>query len=105
MDSSETLRQAISELRDLVVLSERAIEKELGGVLPLSARHELSSAIGRAFEVGSAYGKLAELERQNTTRTTPPPEGYDDDYVPPPTPYIGHPAARRGKGSNGKGHT
>lgn len=96
-------RQAISELRDLVVLSEKRLETISGWPLTMAARHELSSAIGRAFEVGAAYGRAAMLEQQRAeyaANSAPPSES--DDYNPPPTPYIGHPARRRSdKGGNG----
>jgi hypothetical protein len=91
-------KQAISELRDLVILSERDIERGLGGSLPLAARHALSSAIGRAFEVGAAYGRLSLLEQQQAeyVANLTPPEPPDNDPLPI-TPYIGHPAARRNR--------
>lgn len=98
---------ALADLRDLVNISERDIEKSLGGTLPLEGRHVLQSAIGRAFEIGSAYGRMAVLEKQEAERkapTTPPPPNYEEDYTPPPTPYIGHPAAARRKKLNGSGN-
>jgi hypothetical protein len=96
-------RQAISELRDLVVLSEKRLEGISGWPFTLAARHELSSAIGRAFEIGAAYGRASMLEQQRAeyeaNNATP---SESDDYQPPPTPYIGHPARRRtDKGGNG----
>jgi hypothetical protein len=97
-------KQALADLRDLINISERDIETALGGTLPLAGRHALQSAISRGFEIGSAYGRMSVLEAQELERkapTTPPPPGYEEDYAPPPTPYLGHPAARRRKLNGG----
>lgn len=85
------LKQAISDLRDLVTLSEKEIEQGLGGTLPLKARHALSSAIGRGFEIGAAYGRLSLLEQQAREREPRlfERDALDDDL--PVTPYVGVP--------------
>ena len=85
------LKQAISDLRDLVSLSEKEIERALGGVLPLAARQALSSAVGRGFEIGSAYGRVALLEQQSH-EPKKSRDALDDDL--PVTPYVGIPTKK-----------
>jgi hypothetical protein len=92
-------KQAIEDLRDLIQVTERAVERRLGGVLPLSARAEVSHGLSRAFEIGLAYGRtrqpLAVEPEEQERPTRPPPAPFVEDYAPPATPFLGRGRPRK----------
>lgn len=91
MDTSS--RQAIDDLRDLILVTEHAIEGELGGPLPMRARAELAQGLSRAFEIGAAYSRARArpVETHPLNGEASLPEGY----VPPATPFLGRRRRRK----------